>query len=236
MASRKEQKERLRREREERERRAREAEQRKRLVGYGVAGALVLAVAVVLVALFAGGGGGGGNASADVLPDGGEPPAQEETDLRAAVAASGCKLESRPARSREHTDDPNERIDYATDPPISGKHYVQDVDEGAYSEAPTDEALVHNLEHGRVVVWFKPSLPADTRADLKALFEEDSFQTLFVPRANMPYAVAASAWRRDPVPLGTGNLLGCERFGASTFDALRAFRDEHRGDGPEAVP
>ena len=30
------------------------------------------------------------------------------------------------------------------------------------------------MEHGRVIIWFKRNLPADERADLKALFDEDS--------------------------------------------------------------
>jgi Protein of unknown function (DUF3105) len=87
-----------------------------------------------------------------------------------------------------------------------------------------------------VLVWFKPSLPRDVRADLKALFEEDNYQMVLVPRTNMPYAVAATAWNGEPPPNGTGRLLTCERFDAQVFDAIRAFRDEHRGNGPEPVP
>ena len=60
MASRKEQKEQLRREREQREAEAKAAERRKRMIGYGVGGAIVAAaVVVLLVGVVAGGGGGG---------------------------------------------------------------------------------------------------------------------------------------------------------------------------------
>jgi hypothetical protein len=52
----------------------------------------------------------------------------------------------------------------------------------------------------------------------------------------MPYAVAASAWNREPGEFGTGRVLGCPRMNERVFDALRAFRDEHRGSGPEAAP
>ena len=52
----------------------------------------------------------------------------------------------------------------------------------------------------------------------------------------MKYEVAASAWSREPVPNGTGRLLGCTTFNDKTMDALQAFRDEYRGNGPEAVP
>jgi hypothetical protein len=238
VASRKEQKEALRREREQRERVAREAERRKRLVGYGAAGALGVAVVVVLIvlALSGGGGGGGGEASADVLPDGGEVPAQKTDDLSKAAETAGCQLKSARGKPGEHTQDPNERVQYDTNPPTTGKHYVEPAADQAYGKAPTDEQLVHTEEHGRVIVWFKPSLPKDVRANLKALFEEDNYQMVLAPRANMPYAVAATAWNGEPAPNGRGRLLLCERFDARVFDAIRSFRDEHRGNGPEPVP
>ena len=52
----------------------------------------------------------------------------------------------------------------------------------------------------------------------------------------MPYAVAATAWNGDPQPLGIGRTLGCPRWNDQVPDALRAFRDEHRSQGPEPVP
>ena len=52
----------------------------------------------------------------------------------------------------------------------------------------------------------------------------------------MPYDVAATAWNRDPQPGGTGRTLGCPEWNEKVVDALRAFRDEHRGRGPEPIP
>jgi hypothetical protein len=52
----------------------------------------------------------------------------------------------------------------------------------------------------------------------------------------MPFAVAATAWNADPQPLGTGRTLGCPEYNEKVLDALRAFRDEHRGNGPEPIP
>jgi hypothetical protein len=237
VSHRKQQKEALRREREARERAAREAQQRKRMVGFGAAGLLVIAAVIVLVVVAAGGNGGGSDAAAEqVLPDGGSVPEQKEFDLNAAAQTAGCELRSTRAKSRQHTTSLNQRIKYDTNPPTSGRHYQEPAPDGAYGEAPQDEQLVHNLEHGRVIIWFKPSLPEEQRADLKALFDEDSYQMLLVPRANMPYQVAASAWNRDPTPNGTGRLMTCARMTPDVFDALRAFRDDHRSNGPEPVP
>ncbi len=239
MSSRKEQKERLRREREEREAAAKAAARKRQLIGYGAGGALVVAVIVVLVVLLAGGSGGGSKAdeSSSVLPSGGEVPDPKITDLNEAAKAAGCELKSVRARSREHTDDLAEQITYSTNPPTSGKHFAVPAEDGAYEEAPDVKELVHSLEHGRIVIWVKKSLPRAQRADLKALYDEDTFQMLIVPNeTNMPYAVAASAWNADPPELGTGRLLGCPRFNEKVFDAIRAFKDEHRSNGPEPVP
>ncbi|HEX2127102.1 MAG TPA: DUF3105 domain-containing protein [Thermoleophilaceae bacterium] len=238
MSRRREQKEALRREREERERKAREEQQRKRMVGFGAAGLLVVAVIVVLVVVAAGGNGGGGGEgqAAELLPDGGSVPEQQEFDLAPAARAAGCELRSRRASDRTHTTSLDAVVNYDTNPPTSGRHYQFPAEDGAYGEAPQDEELVHSLEHGRVIVWFKPSLSEDQRADLKAFFDEDSYQMLLVPRSNMRYQVAASAWSREPEENGTGRLLVCERMTPEVFDALRTFRDEHRSNGPEPIP
>jgi hypothetical protein len=236
VASRKEQKERLRRERQEREQAARAAERRRRLIGYGVGGGLVLAAIAAVAVVLATGGGGSDSATAEVLPAGGKVPEPQVTDLNAAAKAAGCKLISFPAQSRDHIQNLDEKVKYKTNPPTAGKHYFDPAADGAYATAPKDVQVVHTQEHGRIVIWFKPTLPKTERAGLKALFDQDSDKMVLVPRANMPYPVAATAWGATPDPLGTGYVMGCSRFMPQVYDALRAFRDAHRGKGPEPIP
>jgi Protein of unknown function (DUF3105) len=244
VSSRKEQKERLRRERLERERAAKEAARRKRMVGYGVGGLLGLA-AVVVVALLLLGGGGSDKASAEVLPEGGSVPEQRVSDLSKAAKAAGCELKQRRVKKSElnpqsgnfHFPDINKKPSDPFNPPSSGAHYQEPAGDAAYSKAPPAMQIVHAEEHGRVVVWFKRDLSEDARANLKAFFDEDTYQMLLTPNTTgMPYQVAATAWNRDPTPLGTGRLLGCPRYGDKVFDALRAFREANRSNGPEVVP
>jgi hypothetical protein len=240
MSHRREQKERLRAERERREAEARAAAQRKRLVG--VVAAVVLAVAAVAIVIVAAAGGGGSSdkgvhGSGDLFPGGGSVPKQKVFKLPAAAAAAGCKLSSNKATSREHITDINAKVNYATNPPNSGKHYYVPADDGLYpGTPPKDVQLVHNQEHGRVVVWVKPTLPVEDRKKIRALFQEDTYQMVVVQRANMPYAIAATAWGKDPTPNGTGYLMGCDKWSDNVIDALRTFRDEHRSDGPEPIP
>ena len=234
VSSRKEQKEAARAEREARQREAEAGARRKRLVGFGVAGALGLA-ALIAIAIVALGGGDGGSGS-DVYPDGGSVPEVRETDLEAAARAAGCQLKDERAEGREHVQQP---VQYKTNPPIAGNHYAEAAEDGVYSEAPAPENWVHSLEHGRMVVQFKPSLPADARADLKAFHEENDFHMLLMPNTtNMPFDVAASVWTRDPQPNGTGHLLGCPRFDDKVFDALTAFRTRYVDNDipPENIP
>jgi hypothetical protein len=238
VSHRRDQKEALRREREQREQQARAAAQRKRLVGYGAGGLLALAAAIVLIVLLTGGNGGeagAGNAS-DVFPDGGSVPEQKEFDVGPAAKAAGCELRSVKGRPATHTTSLDERIDYNTNPPTTGRHYQIPAEDGIYGKAPQDEELVHTMEHGRVIIWVKPSLPEDQRAALRALVEEDDYQVVLVPRAKMPSPVIATAWNGQPAPNGTGRMMLCDEVNEDTFDALRAFRDEHRSQGPEAIP
>ena len=240
MASRKEQKEQLRREREQREAEAKAAQRRKQMVGYGAGGLAVAVIVVVAVVLLVGGGGGDdgkSSSSSGVLPGGGSVPERKIEDLSPAAKAAGCTLESFKGKSREHTEDLNEKITYDSKPPTEGKHFATPAEDGAYDKAPDAKELVHTLEHGRIVIWFKKNLPEDQRATLKALFDDDSYQMVLTPDpTGMKYAVAATAWSREPVPNGTGRLLGCPKYSDEAIDAIQAFRDEYRGNGPEAIP
>lgn len=238
MARRREDKEALRREREKREAEARAEQQRKRLVGYGGA-ALIAVVAIVLIVVLAGGGGNGGGGTqggGDVFPEGGEVSEQQEFDLSAAARAAGCELEDSENDNRTHTTDINRRVRYRDNPPTSGRHYEIPAEDGLYQETPPDVALVHSMEHGRVIVWVRPSLPEPARQAIRALFDEDDYQMLVVPRRNMPHAVALTAWNADPTPNGTGRLLTCPEWNDQVADAIRTFRDEHRSNGPESIP
>lgn len=240
MSSRREQKEALRRERERREAAAKSTQQRKRLMGVGAAVAIALAAVVLIVVVAAGGSDGGGagvRGEGDTFPDGGSVAELKTFDVEEAARAAGCELESNPARSREHTQSLDEKVPYRQNPPTSGRHFAVPAEDGLYNGTPpSDEELVHSLEHGRVIIWARPSLPLEARQTIRAIFDKDKFQLLVVSRPEMPWAVAATAWNAQPEPLGTGRTLGCPEWNADVPDALRAFMDEHRSNGPEPIP
>jgi hypothetical protein len=213
-------------------------DRKQRLIGVAVGGVIVALAAIAAVVLL-GESGGGNEIAADVLPDGGSYPDLEGSQgVAAAARAAGCELESyRATRRAPHSTDPDERIEWPTKPPAGGRHYQEWADDGSYERAPNINTLVHSLEHGRIVIWFKKGLPADARAALKAYYDDDTYQTILTPdESGSDYAVAATAWNAEPEPNGTGRLLGCPSYRAKVFAALEAFKQEHRSRGPENVP
>lgn len=251
MASRKEEKERLRKEREEAERRERGAERKRLVLGYGVAGLITVAVVVGIVfAIASGGGGNSSDAAAEgfgevgVVPegtvlderDGTEPPELVNANLDSAAEAAGCELRrDLPNEGSDHFSDESKTGNWKTEPPTSGDHYgvPTEITSGAlaagpYMETPPLSRAVHSLEHGRIEIQYSPDLPEEDQLALKGVFDEVPDGVLLFPNPDMPFDVAATAWTQ---------LLGCESFeGDSTLDAIRDFRDEFLGRGPEAIP
>jgi hypothetical protein len=229
MASRKEEKEKRRAERLEREQAAREQERRRRTYGI-IAGSVLVGAAIVavVIAVAAGGGGGGDSGAAgskklDVAAV--PPPAEKTSDLVQAAKAAKCTLSNPPIEGREHVTKP---VKYKTNPPSSGPHNPIPTPDGAYAVAPAKEHLVHALEHGRIEIQFRNSIPKRRIAQLKGLFDDDPYHLILTPNpTNMPYQLAVVAW---------GHIAGCKRITDQSFDVIRAFAQRYVDKGPEFVP
>jgi hypothetical protein len=243
MASRKEEKERLRAQRLEAERHEADAARRRLILGYVAAGLIGIVVVAGVVFAIAGSGGGepdegdfDPNAHIDfssrgsvhgVEVDGreGTPlPAVQQANLEIAAREAGCELRlDLPGEGETHVDEPT--VNYDTNPPTSGNHNPVWQTDGAYAEMPDPVNFVHSLEHGRVEIHYSPKLPERDQLALKGLFDASPSGILMFPNPDMPYAVAATAWQQ---------LMGCDTYeGQVTLDALLDFRDRYRGAGPE---
>lgn len=252
MASRREEKERLRRQRLEAERRQATEARRRLVLGYVIAGVLGAAVLAGLVVVII--SGAGGDASGDLPedahiatevghwegtePDGREgtaPPALQQADLEVAARAAGCELRlDLPDEGAEHAtgEDPSFQK-YGTNPPTSGSHFGSNehgagaMADGAYLEPPPLGRTIHSMEHSRVEIQYSPELPEEDQLLIKGVFDEDPSGMLLFPNPDMPYELAVTAWT---------NLVGCKDFNERAVDVIRDFRDTFRGQGPEAVP
>lgn len=164
---------------------------------------------------------------------------------REAVAAraddAGCALvvDGEPMEDRDHLD-PNDApppdVLYPQRPAHSGRHYgaVLPLPRGL-ARAPIDErAVLHNMEHGAVVVWFDPdTADRDAIADWREARAELGFVSgaggaVFaspMPGIDDAPPVALRAW---------GVAMDCERFDPIVADAFLVDHWGSHGAAPEA--
>jgi hypothetical protein len=235
VTSRREEKERRRAERLAAEEEAARAEARRRRLGITVGAVLgVAAVAAIVIAVAGGRDAGNGKTGATTTVPKVPIPPPKTTDLRAAATAAGCRL-------RTFLPGPQDRhhvtvlVRYKQNPPVFGPHDPTWAHDGSYAGqgAPKTEMLVHALEHGRVVIWYRPSIGKRRIGQLQTLFAEPfsgqptGYKQILAERPNMPSEVVATSW---------GQQLSCPRFNDKVFDALRAFRARYVDRGPENIP
>lgn len=76
---------------------------------------------------------------------------------------------------------------YSTNPPTSGPHYnaagLGPVRAGFYEEATEapPEGVVHNLEHGQIVIYYNPDAPDDVVADIELAVKDEALATVATP-------------------------------------------------------
>jgi hypothetical protein len=95
-------------------------------------------------------------------------------DIGSTLAAAGCDpiTEHAATGNQEHVPE-GTKVDYAQTPPDSGKHYPSPAPftKHFYAEAdrPPVETVVHNLEHGYTVIWYRTSAPSKQIKDLQRI-------------------------------------------------------------------
>lgn len=234
MTSRREEKDRRRAERLAAEQASAEQARRRRLYSIVVGGALALAAVAAIVAVAAtGGGDGDGHDTGNIIGQesyegAATPPPQQEVNLFQVAREAGCVLRNPVVQGRTHVP-PEQDVEYNTAPPTSGDHDPVPAGDGVYDRAPTARTIkhfVHTLEHGRIIIMYDPSIDQRRIDQLGGLYNDDPYHMVLTPNRRMTYAVATTAW---------GHLLGCEEINDQVFDAIRAFRDRYRDQGPEQV-
>jgi hypothetical protein len=109
-------------------------------------------------------------------------------------------VETYPEQSRNHIEVGESHEPYSTDPPTSGPHYAQPAYAGFYDQVIEDETLVHNLEHGHVIIWYDCSQLSEADCDtLKTQISDlidrhNLYKLVGVPRDGMPTVLALTSW------------------------------------------
>jgi len=98
-----------------------------------------------------------------------------------------------PIMNQEHTTN-TDGVEYNSNPPTSGPHFPDwHKDWKFYETALPTGGLLHNMEHGGVVVWYKSSVDDATKEQLKE-FTEDNFKMIASVNEDIPAQMALSAW------------------------------------------
>jgi hypothetical protein len=128
-------------------------------------------------------------------------------------------------QGQEHIQPGQSHPPYNSDPPTSGWHYEEPARAGFYAEPLPDEQLVHNLEHGHVIISYDCSKLADcdtVKAGLRALVDRfQGWKIVAVARENADTPIALTAW---------GRIAKLDRYDE---DRIAAFVRYWRNRGPE---
>ena len=114
---------------------------------------------------------------------------------------------------------------YNSNPPTSGWHWANPQDWGIYNTPQVQDQLVHNLDHGGIVIQYRDLPPTDVQR-LTSLVQQDRIHMILAPYPDLPTTanVALTAWT---------HLQYCNGVDENS---IRSFVAAFRDKGPESVP
>ena len=200
----------------------------------GLVGALLIGVSIIIFMISSGRGGTGGvpAGTSDIANTG--STAKGANPELAPTTAITAQPDNRPGRfvPEEGKDHVNEGtpIAYKSYPPSSGTHYASTGDYGFHEDEVPEGELVHNMEHGAIVLYYQPGLQADTLRQLRDAYASfppakyGKVKMVVTPYSRLQTPIAIAAWSRVQ-PFSSYDHEGLLRF-------YQAFVDK----GPEDVP
>jgi Protein of unknown function (DUF3105) len=141
-----------------------------------------------------------------------------------------CVRQTFAPQGRQHVEKLASGFKYSTTPPTSGPHYPVPAVWNVYTEPVPEIRLVHNLEHGGVIVQYGDKVPEAQVQEITAWYQSDpdgGNALVVAPLPELGNEIAVTAWT---------HLMKCSRFDQGAFDR---FRDDYRGptgDAPEKFP
>ena len=220
--------------RREQPRAPRTPEDRSRLYLAGFAGSGVVALIAVIVVLVL------------VLGKGGGKPVGT-AHAAAAMRAAGCTFTTVPSHRYPHgqslhISSINDHVTYNSYPPSSGYHFPTPAIWDNYRQPANPKYVVHNLEHGAVVVWYGTKISPADRNKIDQFYNQspngivvtplvDTFSGITYPAHKLLGSkIALTAWDA-PSGVGKGIVSICPNVNLKAFET---FRDTFRGHGPES--
>jgi len=111
-----------------------------------------------------------------------------------------------PIAGADHIEEGQEATDWNSDPPTSGQHYGIWAQAGFYDEAIPDGYLVHNMEHGYVIIYYNcDGLSSEACSQFKSDIESalalagqdiltNTLKVVAVPRPGMGNPITYASW------------------------------------------
>ena len=198
------------------------------LYGVAAAGIVGLVVVVLIVAL-----GGGGKTN--------------DAKVAAAMASAGCTFRTVkayvPKGQGTHVNSLTANDHWNTNPPSNGQHYPEWDTWGFWTQVQNPRQVVHNEEHGGVILWWGSKVPAATVSSLHAFYNQQSTGVVGTPYPSLGNKIAVTAWTGNPNDYQRNNYYGFGHIGIcpgvftpAVEHAFATFRDTYRGKGPEGIP
>lgn len=120
-------------------------------------------------------------------------------------------IQTLPDLGQAHIDPTGPTPEYNSDPPTSGPHAPSPAQCGIYREAVPDINLVHDLEHGVVIISYDPTLAESDRTQLEDFARDAGTHIIVLPREAMETPIALTAWTKllqlDTVDMPTINAF-----------------------------
>lgn len=127
-------------------------------------------------------------------------------------------------QGRDHVKPGETHPPYNSLPPTSGWHYASTSKWGISDEQIIDEIQIHNLEHGGIMVQYKPDIDKATLDQLKGIVSGYKSKVVLAPYPKLDTNIALTAWGR------------IDKFDQFDKDRIVKFIDAYKNKGPENVP
>jgi len=144
-----------------------------------------------------------------------------ENQVKLAKPLLGEKM---PDMGAQHIARGQSHPEYNSNPPTSGWHWAGTAGPGIKNEPVPDELILHSMEHGAAVVWYRMDLEQSEVDKIKEAFADASGKKIMLPRENLDVPVALASW---------GYLLKLEVVDAET---IVAFIETNNDRAPEKAP
>ena len=144
-------------------------------------------------------------------------------NLSERAAVRGLNVQTLPNQGQTHLNPGGKYSGYNSTPPTSGPHDPTPAPCGVTTTPIRNEVQVHDLEHGVIMVQYRPDLDKAQVGRLEDLGRSYPSHVIVAPYPGLRTAVAATAWTK---------LMSLDR---ADTGKLRRFIGLYRQKGPEAI-